>query len=51
MQENTFAENLSSNQYFLSLPSYVQETIKQAGPTVQSDEDLRKIADHLTKNR
>ena len=51
MPKNTFAENLNTNQYFLSLPSYVQETIKQAGPKVQSDEDLHKIADNLTKNK
>jgi len=51
MPENTFAENLNTNQYFLSLPSYVQEAIKQAGPKVQSDEDLRKIADNLTNHK
>jgi hypothetical protein len=51
MPDHTFAENLNTNPYFLSLPTYVQETIKQAGPKVQSDEDLRKIADNLTKKK
>ena len=49
MPDNTFAENLDTNQYFLSLPAYVQQSIKQAGPKVESEEDLRRIADNLTK--
>ncbi len=49
MPDNTFAENLNTNQYFLTLPAYVQESIKQAGPKVQSEEDLRRIADNLIK--
>ena len=51
MPENTFAENLDTNQYFLSLPPYVQETVKQASVKVQSEEDLRKIAENLMKNK
>lgn len=51
MPENTFAQNLDTNQYFLSLPSFVQESIKQANPEVESDDDLRKIAENLCKSK
>lgn len=33
MSDNPFADHLDTNQYFLSLPKFVQENIKQAGPT------------------
>lgn len=50
MHENTFAENLENNQYFLSLPRYIQETIKQGGAKLQNEGDLRRIAENLMKN-
>lgn len=50
MSDNHFADNLNTNQYFLSLPKFVQENIKQAGPDVRSEEDLRRIAENLTKS-
>lgn len=50
MSDNHFADHLDTNPYFLSLPKFVQENIKQAGPDVRSDEDLRRIAENLTKS-
>ncbi len=47
---NTFKENIDSNQYFKSLPIYVQETIKQSSIDIDSEEDLRKCAEKLMKN-
>ncbi|MDQ5983787.1 MAG: hypothetical protein RUMPE_00815 [Eubacteriales bacterium SKADARSKE-1] len=44
---NNFKEDLENNQYFKSLPSYVQETIKQSGITIGSEEELKKCAEKL----
>lgn len=49
MSDNEFAKNLENNQYFLSLPKFVQESIKQTSPDVRSEEDLRKIAENLIR--
>ncbi|MDF1493266.1 hypothetical protein [Caproiciproducens sp. CPB-2] len=49
MSDNKFAKNLENNQYFLSLPKFVQESIKQTSPDVRSEEDLRKIAENLIR--
>ncbi|MBW7571643.1 hypothetical protein [Caproiciproducens faecalis] len=51
MSDNHFAENLDKNEYFLSLPKFVQENIKQAGPKVCCEEDLRRIAENLTQKQ
>ena len=45
MPSNTFQESLDSNPYFMSLPAYVQETIKQTGIEITSEEELRRGAD------
>lgn len=50
IMSNTFKENIDSNQYFKSLPIYVQETIKQSSIDIDSEEDLRKCAEKLMKN-
>ena len=42
---NSFKETLDSNHYFKTLPTYVQETIKQSGIDIKSEEDLRKCAE------
>ena len=47
---NTFKENIDSNRYFQTLPTYVQETIKQSGIDINSEEELRKCAEKLMKN-
>ncbi len=47
---NTFKETLDSNRYFQTLPTYVQETIKQSGIDINSEEDLRRCAEKLMKN-
>ena len=47
---NTFKENIDSNRYFQTLPTYVQETIKQSGFDINSEEELRKCAEKLMKN-
>lgn len=44
-----FKKNLDSNQYFMSLPAYVQETIKQSGVEICSEEELRSCAEKLMK--
>ena len=49
MSDNEFAKNLENNPYFLSLPKFVQESIKQTSPDVRSEEDLRKIAENLIR--
>jgi len=49
MSDNEFAKNLENNQYFLSLPKFVQESIKQTSPDLCSEADLRKIAENLIR--
>ncbi len=44
---SNFKDNLESNSYFQSLPSYVQETIKQSGIDITSVEELKKCANAL----
>lgn len=44
---STFKENIESNRYFQTLPAYVQETIKQSGLDINSEEELRKCAEKL----
>ena len=49
--KNNFNENLDSNEFFQSLPSYVQETIEQSGITLNSEEELKKCANTLMNNK
>lgn len=51
MPSNTFQESLDSNPYFMSLPAYVQETIKQTGIEITSEEELRRCAQNLMKSQ
>ena len=39
----------SAQQYFSSLPTYVQEMIMQRRESVRSEDDLRSYAENLTK--
>lgn len=41
-------ENAKMQQYFNSLPAYVQETIHQSGVTLSSVDELKKCAEHMT---
>lgn len=49
MTENPFFQNIESNQYFQSLPTFIQETIKQGGSDIKSEEELRRCAEELIK--
>lgn len=49
MADNAFFQNVDSNPYFQSLPINIQETIKQGGPNIASEEDLRRCAEQLMK--
>lgn len=40
-----------SSPYFKSLPSNIQETIKQSGITINSEDDLKECVKTLTKNK
>ncbi len=51
MSDNNFFQNIDSNQYFQTLPTFVQETIKQGGPEIKSEEDLRRCAENLMKKK
>ncbi len=44
-----FKKNLDSNQYFMSLPAYIQETIKQSGVEIYSEEELRSCVENIMK--
>jgi len=47
MPENNFFANIESNAYFQSLPTFIQETIKQGNSQITSEADLRKCAENL----
>lgn len=49
--KNGMEQDAAMQQYFSSLPIYVQETIKQSGVCPQSVEELRQCAQHLTENQ
>lgn len=44
---NNFKDNLDNNSYFMSLPAFIQESIKQTGVNITSEEELRKCAENL----
>lgn len=45
-----FKESLNTNQYFQSLPIYIQETIKQSGIDINSEEELKSTVENLMTN-
>lgn len=47
---NNFKEHLNSNKYFKSLSPITQEAIKQSNIEIESEEDLRRLAENLMKN-
>lgn len=47
---NTPEENLKMQNFFNSLPPYVQENIRQAGMHFTNVQDLKNCADHITQN-
>lgn len=49
IMSNAFKENIESNRYFQTLPTNVQEAIKQSGIDINSEEELRKCAEKLMK--
>ena len=48
---NSFKENIESNQYFQSLPVFVQETIKQSGIQINSEDELKKCTEKLMSGK
>ncbi|BCI60273.1 hypothetical protein [Solibaculum mannosilyticum] len=46
---NVQCENSAMQQYFMSLPTYIQETIKQSGAQITTQEELRQCAENLMK--
>ena len=44
-----FNESLPNNQYFMSLPLNIQETIMQSNVEFASEEELRVCAENLMK--
>lgn len=49
MNQNTFQENLEQNMYFKGLPPFVQESIRQSGISLSSEEELRQLARSLMR--
>lgn len=49
MNQNTFQENLEQNVYFKRLPPFVQESIRQSGISLSSEEELRQLARSLMR--
>ena len=49
MNQNTFQENLEQNVYFKGLPPFVQESIRQSGISLSSEEELRQLARSLMR--
>ncbi|HIU30932.1 MAG TPA: hypothetical protein IAB66_02030 [Candidatus Caccousia avistercoris] len=47
MAQSEFMKTMEQNEYFKSLPPFVQENIVQGGVVVNSEEDLRRVAEHL----
>ena len=47
--DNILRGSGSAQQYFSSLPRYVQEMIIERRKSVESEEDLRELADNLTQ--
>ena len=42
-------QNRAMDEYFASLPSFVQETIMQTGISLSNEQELRAYAEHLMK--
>lgn len=47
---DSFKDRIDDNHYFKSLPNYIQETIKQSGIDIDSEEELRECAENLLKD-
>lgn len=43
-------ENSACEQFFASLPGYVQETIRERADSIHSESDLRRYAENLLEN-
>lgn len=50
MKQNSFQETLEQNVYFQGLPPFVQESIRQSGVTLSSEEELRRLARSLMRS-
>lgn len=42
-------KNSNAQQYFSSLPDYVQEMVMQRRESIKTEDELRNYADHLTR--
>lgn len=49
--EISLLKNESVKQYFLSLPSYVQESINETGVPLNSEAELKNYAQNLLSNK
>ena len=43
-------ESRACEQFFASLPDYVQETIRERADSIHSENDLRRYAENLLEN-
>ena len=43
-------ESSACEQFFASLPGYVQETIRERADSIHSENDLRRYAENLLEN-
>lgn len=48
--DDLLKQNSRANDYFASLPDYVQGTIRERGDNIQSEDDLRQYAENLVRN-
>ena len=51
MLDQLFQENKQAEEYFSSLPMHIQETIKQCSVSMSSEQELRKVAETLMKQK
>ena len=51
MPENQFMLGLKDNAYFQSLPVFIQENIKQSGVTLNSENDLKRLAQNMLQSK
>lgn len=49
MADCDFQNNPAMQQYFQSLPAYIQESIKQSGVDLKNEQELRDFVDHLNQ--
>lgn len=48
--DDLLKHNSQANDFFMSLPDYVQGTIRERGDRIDSEDDLHRYADNLVRN-